>query len=90
MKVFKDEILNLNQNKGNKHNRRNYPQQQNEIQQIKNQFNKSPVIVNESPSSKTTEELSNFTRSTCPIIEANSTLGIGNWARRNLAEAEVN
>ena len=95
MKVFTDEKMSLNhQNKHNK-NRKEYNQKSltdNDLN--RNQFSKSSQnsTPNESPSIKA-DDTANFSRlQSQNSLDVNSNFNnstIGNWARRNFAEAEV-
>ena len=90
MKVFTEEKkIDLLQKKKHKHNKKDYFNQQSEIEQNKPIITKSPN-VSELPI-KPVDEVINFPRMSNQN-ESNiiTTVGIGNWARRNLAEAEVN
>ena len=86
MKVFTEEKkIDLLQKKKHKQNKKDYF----EIEQNKSIITKSPN-VSELPI-KPVDEVINFPRMSNQN-ESNiiTTVGIGNWARRNLAEAEVN
>jgi hypothetical protein len=94
MKVYTDERININnQNKQSK-NRKEYNNQKSmtENELNKNQFSKSSLnsTPNESPSIKL-DDTPNFSRlQSQNSLDINSNnASIGNWARRNLAEAEV-
>lgn len=96
MKTYTDENMTLNNQNKPKKNRKEYNNQKslNEYESNKNQFSKSSYnpSLSESTSIKT-EETSNFTRlisqNNLDSNSNNNNASIGNWARRNLAEAEV-
>jgi hypothetical protein len=95
MKVFTDEKMSLNhQNKHNK-NRKEYNQKSltdNDLSRKQISKSSQNSTPNESPSIKA-DDTSNFSRlQSHNSIDANSNFNgatIGNWARRNFAEAEV-